>query len=321
MDRGGAPNATLSSALVMEPTERPAGSQPKSAKDDAGAAAGFGVIAGLASILLLQLGAALSKHAMEIHGALEITWLRLAFAALILLIVTRPKAWAYSSAQWRTALALGAAVAVTNLCYYRSLLYLPIGVATSIQFLGPLAVAAFYRARLHPAQLIWPIVAGIGVLLLTVDLSPDRLVNSAADPIGVAWALGAAVGWGVYIIFLKKTGTLFTGLDGLTMSLAMAAAITAPALLLGSEQELSQGAIQSAFGLAILVPLLPYALELWALRRLDPRRFGMLMCAEPIISACLGWVILSQSLTETQIAGICLTAFALLKVMQRKADS
>lgn len=284
-----------------------------------GVRAQLGVLAGLASILLLQLGAALSKPAMEAHGSLEITWLRLAFASLILLAVARPKAWAYSGAQWSTALALGAAVAVTNLCYYRSLLHLPIGVATSIQFLGPLAVAAIYGPRRHLAQLIWPVIAGVGVLLLTLDPSSDRLTAAAVDPIGVAWALAAAVGWGVYIIFLKKTGALFPGLEGLTMSLAMAAAITAPALLFGTKQGLSTAAIQSAFGLAILVPLMPYALEFWALRRLDPRRFGMLMCAEPIVSACLGWVILSQSLAPTQIAGLCLTAFALLRVMQRRS--
>ncbi len=90
-------------------TERPAGPQQKQAKEDAGAGAGLGVLAGLASILLLQLGAAWSKPAMEAHGALEITWLRLAFAALILLVVARPKGWTYCAAQWRTALALGPA--------------------------------------------------------------------------------------------------------------------------------------------------------------------------------------------------------------------
>jgi inner membrane transporter RhtA len=278
----------------------------------------LGVIAALSSILLLQLGAALSKPAMEAHGAREMTWLRLAWAALFLLIATRPKALSYTRAQWRTALILGAAMALINLGYYESLLYLPIGVATSIQFMGPLSVAAFQLGRKRPGQLVWCAVAAIGVFLLTLGLAPDGSPQIDADPIGVAWALAAALGWGGYIVFLKQAGGLFSGLEGLTMSIVTAAAISAPFALIGSDFGISGAAIGAALGLALLVPLFPYMLELWALRRMDARRFGMLMCVEPMVSVFLGWLILDQSLTAAQLAGVALTSVAMLKVMQGK---
>jgi inner membrane transporter RhtA len=102
------------------------------------------------------------------------------------------------------------------------------------------------------------------------------------------------------------------------MSIAAATAISAPFALIGSDFGISGAAIGSALGLALLVPLFPYMLELWALRRMDARRFGMLMCVEPMVSVFLGWLILDQSLTTAQLAGVALTSVAMLKVMQGK---
>lgn len=296
----------------------PPRSDPITKRSELTGGALFGVGAALASILLLQLGTSLSKPVMEAQGAREITWLRLAWAALLLAIFVRPKLLSLSRAQWMTGMTLGAAMALTNLGYYQSLLHLPLGVATSIQIIGPLSVAAFHLARTRPGQLLWCAVAAIGVFLLTINLAPGAFPQAGADPIGVAWALAAALGWGGYIVFLKRAGSQFSELEGLTLSLAAATAISAPFALIGSDFGVTSAAIGSAFGLALLVPLLPYMLELWALRRMDARRFGMLMCMEPMASVFLGWLILNQSLTAAQLAGVALTSVAMLKVMQSR---
>lgn len=280
-----------------------------------------GVGAAMASMVLLQLGAALSKPAMDTHGSFEITWLRLLWAALILFVLVRPKILYYSRAQWTAALLLGAAMAGTNICYYQSLLHLPIGIATSIQFIGPLSVAAFYVVRVRLAQIVWPALAAVGVLLLTMQKSSGGgflVAWSEIDALGVTWALAAAFGWGAYIVFMKRTGNMFSGLEGLAMSMAVAAAISAPFGLLGSGGGVSVEAVRVAFGLAILVPLLPYTLEMQSLRRMHAHVFGMLMSMEPLISALIGWVVLSQSLTGSQLAGVALVTIAMLKVSQPK---
>ncbi|HWK47487.1 MAG TPA: EamA family transporter [Stellaceae bacterium] len=282
-----------------------------------------GVVAAMSSMIVLQLGASLSKPAMEAYGALQITWLRLMWAAVLLLVFVRPKVLSYSRLQWKTALLLGAAISVTNLCYYQSLLHLPIGIATSLEFIGPLSVSAFYLVRVNRARIVWPAFASIGVLLLTTRQSSGGrfLVDWAeADALGVTWALAAAFGWGSYVVFMKRTGNVFSGLEGLTMSLAAATAISAPFGLLGPGEGISVEAVRAAFGLAILVPLLPYTLEMLALRRMHARVFAILMGVEPVISVIIGWIVLSQSLTTAQLAGVALVTIAILKVTQPKSD-
>ncbi len=282
----------------------------------------FGVGAAMSAMIVLQLGASLSKPAMEAYGALEITWLRVTWAAVILVIFVRPRMFSYSQVQWRTALLLGAAISVTNLCYYQSLLYLPIGVATSIEFIGPLSVSAFYLVRSNPVRIIWPVLAGIGVLLLSTSPPSNGAYGldwSETSMPGVAWALAAACGWGSYVVFLKKTGTAFSGLEGLSMSLVMAAVISAPFGLLGSGEGISVEAIRTAFGLAILVPLLPYIFEMFALRRMHARAFGVLMCVEPVISVVIGWIVLSEFLSVLQVSGVALVTIAIVRVTTLKS--
>lgn len=284
-----------------------------------------GLLVGIATatlaMVVLQLGASLSKPAMEAHGAFEITWLRLMWATVLLLVFVRPKVLIYSSRQWIVLLSLGVAMALLNICYYQSILYLPLGVATSIQFTGPLSVAAFYLVRVNRRQIIWPACAAIGVLLLATAQSPGgRFLRDwmEADALGVAWALGAAFGWGCYVVLMKRAGNLFSGLEGLAMSLAAATALSAPFALLASDEGISVAAIGAAFGLAILVPLVPYTLEMLALRRMETRAFGMLMSMEPVISVIIGWFILSQSLTIVQLISIALITLAMLRVVQSR---
>ncbi|GGK35929.1 EamA family transporter [Salinarimonas ramus] len=279
----------------------------------------IGLGSAVAAMIVLQIGAALSTPVMKVHGALEITWLRLAFAAVLIWIVARPKIRTYSALQWRTALALGAAMALVNVGFYQSLVTIPIGVAVAIEFLGPLTVAALYLIRTDPRAVIWPICAAAGVLCLTVGPLGD--FPSAAGPtaeqaIGMAWAASAAIGWGAYVVFMRRTGHAFAGLDGLAMSLAAATLITTPFALATSDGPPSTDALFAGLCLAVLVPLIPYALEMAALKRMHVREFGVCTSAEPVIAVLVGWFVLGQILGPMQLVGVVLVTLAMTRVMQ-----
>lgn len=287
-----------------------------------GNASAVGLGAAVAAMVVLQVGAALSKPGMEAHGALAITWLRLLWAAVLVWIVARPKIRAYTALQWRTAFLLGAAMAMVNIGFYQSLLFIPIGVATAIEFLGPLSVAAFFLVRTRRSAIVWPVAALAGVILLT--MGPSAGLSFAAglsvtEATGIAWALLAALGWGSYVVFMKRTGSLFAGLEGLAISLAAAAVVTAPFALLESRGHIPIEAVGMALWLAVLVPLLPYALEMLALRRMDTRVFGIFTSVEPVIAVVIGWLILGQILTFLQLIGVALVTIAMARVMQLHA--
>lgn len=257
------------------------------------------------SMICIQLGAALAKPTLESFGALGTTWLRLAWAALLLLLITRPKIRSFSRGQWLSAATLGAAMAGMTLCYFQAVLRIPLGLATAIEFLGPLGVAAFGMRRAWHA--LWPALALIGVVLLVRDRS-----GWTVDLVGAGFALGAAVGWAAYIVLMKRVGQAFHGLDGLTMSLLVAALVATPWGLMENGGHIPPSVIAVTIGLAILVPLLPYALEMMALRRMPTRSFGILMSAEPAIGTLVGFVVLGQALSPAQLIGIALVVIASL---------
>ena len=215
-------------------------------------------------------------------------------------------------------------MAVVNIGFYQSITYIPIGVATSIEFVGPLSVAAYYLIRVKWTRIVWALAAAVGVLLLTTGgLSQDRSFAdwTTADVRGTIWALVAAVGWGSYVVLMKRTGSMFSGLEGLAISLAAATVVSAPFALIGGGHGLSADAIAFALILAIFVPLLPYTLEMIALRQMHTRVFGILMSVEPVISVVIGWVVLGQLLTMSQFAGVALVTIAMLRVTQLRSDA
>ncbi|MGK9237182.1 EamA family transporter [Inquilinus limosus] len=272
-----------------------------------GTSAGIAVAALMAvgAMTSVQLGAALATPTLESFGPMGTTWLRLAWAALLLALVTRPKLLSYSRAQWRGAILLGAAMAGMTLCYFQAVIRIPLGLATAIDFLGPLGVAAFGMRRAWHA--VWPVLALVGVVLLVHDGS-----DWTVDPVGALFALGAACGWAAYIVLMKRVGQVFQGLQGLTMSLVVAALVAAPWGLAENGGHIPLPVLGITIGLAILVPLLPYALEMMALRRMPTRPFGILMSAEPALGTLIGFLVLGQALSPAQLAGIALVVIASL---------
>ena len=229
--------------------------------------------------------------------------MRLAFAAIILAIAVRPRIFSYSRAQWTSALVLGTTTALMTMSFFSSIERIPLGLAVAIDFLGPLSVATIGYGLSR--RLIWPLIAAFGVLALAHDGE-----GWVGDPLGVLFAFGAGTGWAIYIVLTKKIGASFKGLEGLSMSLMVAAVVATPFGFAGAAPKLDAYGLIEMAGLAILVPLLPYTLELIALRRMPTASFGILMSLEPAIAAFAGFIILAQPMTFLQMAGTALVVAA-----------
>ena len=199
-----------------------------------------------------------------------------------------------------------------TLCYFESVSRVPLGLAVAINFLGPLAVATVGVRRI--SMLAWPVLAALGVWLLAR--------HDGAWVVDESWELlfpvGAALCWAAYIVLMKHMGQQFEGLEGLATSLLVAAVVMTPFGFAQSGGHIAVGQVLDAAWLALLVPLLPYILELSALRRMTSASFGILMSAEPAIAASIGFVVLSQPLTPLQIAGtLCVVGASIGSVVQK----
>ncbi|MCF3640764.1 EamA family transporter [Rhizobium sp. TRM95111] len=262
-----------------------------------------GVALCLLSMSSIQVGSALSVTVMAAYGPSTTTFFRLAIAAGILAVIVRPPMRRSSRAQWKSALSLGVAMAGMTLCFFSAIERIPLGLAVAIDFLGPLAVATVALGA--GWRLVWPFAALVGVVLLSHDGA-----GWTGDPVGILFALGAATGWGSYIVLMKRSGTLFKGLDGLSVSLLVAAVAAAPFGLAGAGEVMTPDGLGTMLGLALLVPLLPYALEMIALRRMPMSVFGIFMSLEPALGALAGFLVLGQAMTPLQMLGTGLVVAA-----------
>ncbi|MES9555597.1 EamA family transporter [Streptomyces sp. NPDC007076] len=249
--------------------------------------------------LSVQFGSAVAVLLMPRAGALGVVTLRLAVAALVLLVVCRPKVRGHSRADWGTVLAFGLAMGGMNTLFYQAADRIPLGAAVTLEVLGPLALSVFASRRL--INVVWAGLALGGVVLLSGG-GLDRL-----DPAGAAYALGAGAMWATYIVFSARTGRRFPQADGLALAMVVAALLSLP---LGIMESGSKLLVPSTVGLgaavALLSSVLPYTLELMALRRLPAPTFAILMSLEPAIAATAGFLILDQALTTTDALAIAL---------------
>ena len=254
----------------------------------------------IASMVTIQLGAALSHPMLLTSSPATVTWLRLCWAAVLLVAFARPfdALWQVVAGRAWSAVLLGVASGVMTLCYFEALARIPQGMANAIEFLGPLSVAVAGGRRMQ--DFFWAALAGLGVILL---LQPGR--SWQPDITGILYAIGSAVCWGLYIVLTKRVGVRFAGLDGLAVSMIVAVLVTTPTGLAHGARSLGARDILAAGGLAILIPVLPYVLEISALRRLSTRSFGILMSAEPAIALLMGAVLLQQLPGMLPLAGVC----------------
>ncbi|MBP0454557.1 EamA family transporter [Kitasatospora sp. RG8] len=262
-------------------------------------------------MFLVQLGIALSKPLFGPLGVSGTTFLRLGFAAVILLAATRPRLRGRRPRDLAAAGLLGMASAGMTLLFAGAIDRLPMGTAATVEFLGPLAVALVFARR--ASHLVWALLAAGGVALLT--LLGEGGGGAGLDPVGLVYAFGAAACYAAYILFTDKVGAAFQGFQGLAVSMTVGALTLAPFGLGQAWDGLTAPGtsplvlLLSVAGVSLLLPVIPYALEMTALRRMPQRVFSVLVSLEPAVSALVGLVVLGQLLGAAQLAGIgCVVA-------------
>jgi inner membrane transporter RhtA len=262
-----------------------------------------GPLLAMSSMTISQLGATLAVPLMLTHGSFGISSMRLACAALVSVLLIRPDFRRFSAAQWKAALALGTAMALMTLCYLQAVTLLPVGPAITIDFLGPLAVAVV--SLRGAARYVLPALALAGVLAMTFSAGGWLLA-----PVGIAFAAASGVAWAAYIVGMRRVGQLFTKQQGLCLSFVVAAIVALALSSSFARPEMKWADLPIAAGLAVLSPLLPFTLEMAALRRLPMAVFSIMMSVEPAIGTLLGFLILRQALSAQQSAGILLVITA-----------
>lgn len=256
----------------------------------------------VAAMLSVQLGSALSVDLIESVGAAGVAWLRLSFGALVFVAIARPPIRSVRRADVRPLLALGVTTGLVTIAFLAAIERIPLGTAVAIEFLGPLTVAAAHgRDR---RALAWPGLALIGVVLLTEPW------HGNIDTVGIAFAGLAAIGWAAYIVCTQRVGDRFHGISGLSITVPIAAATAAVIGIPQAVGHLTPSTLTAAAGLALLLPVLPYALEMLALRRMTPNAFGTLMALEPGIGVLIGLFVLHQTPSALQGVGLLLVVAA-----------
>ena len=257
----------------------------------------------LGAIASVQTGAALARTLFDDLGAAGVTLLRLGLSAALLLVVLRPRVGSWTARQWQAACLLGAAMAGMNLVFYLSLRTVPLGVAVTVEFVGPLLLALAQTRR--AVDLLWALLAAGGVVLLGAD-------GASGVPLsGLALALVAGMFWAGYILASARVGQVLPGLDGLAVALALAAVLVLPFGASGASAVRDRPSLLvAAFGVALLSSVVSYGLELVALRRMPTRVFGVLMSAEPAAAALAGLLVLSQELRAREVVALVLVSLA-----------
>ncbi len=255
----------------------------------------------LASMLLVQLGLAASVGLIDRIGAEGAAWLRLAWAGVILLVLVRPRIRSFTRASLLTTVALGVVTAGITLLFMAAVARLPLGTASALEFLGPLGVAV---ARGRRGTKVWPALAAVGVLLLTEPW------HGGIDLVGVAYALAAAVCWAAYILLTQRVGDGVPGLQGLAVSMSVAALVATVVAGPSVVGRLTAELVLLGIGLAIVLPVVPFMLEMLALRRLTTAAFGTLMSLEPAFAVVIGLVVLGQVPGWAPLAGIAFVVAA-----------
>jgi inner membrane transporter RhtA len=257
----------------------------------------------LAAGTSIQLGAAFAVTLFEEVGPGGAVFLRLLFAAAMLLVVWRPSVRGQEPGSLRVALLFGLVLGAMNWTFYEALDRIPLGVCVTLEMIGPLSVAVLGSRR--PRDLAWVGLAAFGVLLLANPSTSDL------DLVGVLLAFVAGTLWGCYILLSARTGRLFSGGHGLALAMVAAAAVTLPAgIAQGGSELLSPGMLAAGALVALACSVVPYSLEMEALRRLPEGVFGVMMSLEPGLAAMSGYLILDQDLKTVDFVAIVLVIAA-----------
>ncbi|WP_445258787.1 EamA family transporter [Nocardioides aurantiacus] len=263
----------------------------------------------LGGVLSVQFGGALAATLVPEIGAGGSVLLRIGISAAILALLVRPRLRGHSRRDWATVVAFGVALGLMNWSFYGSLAHLPLGVAVTVEFMGPLLLTTVLSRRLVDFVAVGAAAAGVVLIseALTVPYAELSLV-------GLLLAATAGVFWAAYVLLSSRTGAAFPRLDGLAIALLVSLVVVVPAGL-PSLGEWTPRHLLMGLGLAVLSSLLPYSLELLALRRLAAPVFGILLSLEPAVAAVAGLLVLDQRLAALQVVGLLLVVAASVIVL------
>jgi inner membrane transporter RhtA len=250
----------------------------------------------------VQLASALAVPMIDEIGAPGTAWLRLTLGGLVFILIQRPPLRSLRRRDVPAVLGLGVATGVMTIAFLSALARIPLGTAVAIEFLGPLTVAAVRSP--HRRALAWPALALAGVVLMTEPW------HGRIDLVGVAFAAAAGAGWGSYIVLTQYVGDRLSGTGSLSLSVPLAALTAALVGVPQAAAHLTPSLLLEAALLAVLMPVLPFILELMALRRMTHTAFGTLMAVEPAAGLLLGAVVLHQMPVVGQLVGITLVVAA-----------
>lgn len=262
----------------------------------------IGAATQLGTEVSINLGSALAGVVMPVVGATVVVAVRQIVMTVALMPIYRPKRAELSWARLWPAVALGVVLAVMNLSFYASVHIIGLGLAATIEFLGPLALALAVSRRL--LDVVCALAAGVGVVLLTG-------LDGTVDPLGIALALIAGAAWAGYILLTRKVALSLPGLEGLTVASIVSLVLLVPAAAITFDASvLNWGVVGILLAIGILSSALPYSLDTFILRRVDTRVYAIITACGPAIAALFGWLILAEQFTTVQIVAIALVCAA-----------
>jgi inner membrane transporter RhtA len=269
----------------------------------------------LTGVTSIQFGAALAATMFDDLGPGGTSVLRLAFAAIVLIALWRPRVRGREPQALRLAALFGLTLGAMNLFFYEALDRIPLGVAVTIEFAGPLAIAvATSRRRL---DLVWAALAAVGIVLLSDPFGGDGL-----DGVGVVLILCAAACWALYILIAQRASRVFDGSEGLALAMVVAALVPViPGVAEAGSTLLEPQFLAMGLGVALLSSVVPYSLETEALRRMPANVFGVLMSLEPAVAALAGFLVLGQGLGVRELIAIGFVVAASVGVSRVAAPS
>jgi inner membrane transporter RhtA len=258
----------------------------------------------LSGVVSVQFGAALASTMFDDLGAAGTSLLRLGFAAVMLVALFRPRVRGRGRAALRLVAAFGLALGAMNLCFYEALERIPLGVAVTIEFAGPLGVAVFTSRR--RLDLVWAAFAAAGIVLLS-----GATGSGGVDTLGLVFILAAAACWAAYILIAQRASRVYDGSEGLALAMVVGALVPLiPGIAEGGSTLLRPDLLAMGAGVALLSSVIPYSMDTEALRRLPASVFGVLMSLEPAVAALAGFLLLGQSLGATDLVAMALVVTA-----------
>ena len=298
--------------MTASATITPSGTGPLPAIRTNGAARpqrpGAALLLILGSCTSLQGGAALAERLFPVTGAAGAVLLRLGLSAVIMLALVRPRVRTWTAAQWRIVVLYGLSLAGTNGFFYAALARLPLGTAVTVQFLGPLTLSAVLSRR--PRDIGWVLLAVTGVLTLGLA-SRHGAGGQPLDVAGLVFVLISAAFWALYIVVGGRASKAVPGRGGLAVAITVASVAVAPFGAVGAGQALPHPhLLLLALGVAVLASVVPYTLELSALRLAPRRVFGILLSLEPAVATLAGWLLLSQHAGPATITAVLVVVAA-----------